>query len=56
MIYEVVCTKHLSEVELKTGYCPNCDKTIEIHSDSSMCSCPVCGHHIVLHGANKEDN
>ena len=38
-----------TELELRTGYCPICDKDVEVRSDDSMCHCPECGHHIVLH-------
>ena len=33
----------------KVGYCPICDDNILVYSNDSMCSCPYCGHHIVLH-------
>lgn len=39
-------------MELKFGYCPICDKTIQVYSSDSMCNCSDCGHHIVLY---KED-
>lgn len=37
------------DLEVRTCYCPICDKHFEIHSNDSMGSCPVCGHHVVLH-------
>lgn len=33
----------------KYGYCPICDKTIEVKSDKSMGYCYHCGHDIVFH-------
>lgn len=33
----------------KSGYCPMCDEVIEVYSSHSMCYCPTCGHHVVLH-------
>lgn len=36
-------------MKFKIGYCPICDKTIQINSDDTMCYCPDCGHHISLH-------
>ena len=35
-------------MELKTGYCPICDKDIDIRTDLSMANCPECGHHLVM--------
>ena len=40
----------LDEVfELRTCYCPICDKHFEVRSNDSMGNCPDCGHHVVLH-------
>lgn len=36
--------------ELRTCYCPICDKHFEVRSNDSMGNCPDCGHHVVLHG------
>jgi DNA-directed RNA polymerase subunit RPC12/RpoP len=35
--------------ELRTCYCPICDKHFEVRSNDSMGDCPDCGHHVVLH-------
>lgn len=35
--------------ELRTCYCPLCDKHFEVRSNDSMGDCPDCGHHVVLH-------
>lgn len=35
--------------ELRTCYCPICDKHFEVRSNDSGGSCPDCGHHVVLH-------
>lgn len=42
------CGAHMDE-ELRTCYCPLCDKHFEIHSNESSGSCPDCGHHVALH-------
>lgn len=34
--------------ELRTCYCPICDKHFEVRSNDSMGDCPDCGHHVVL--------
>lgn len=48
------CGARMDELlELRTCYCPLCDKHFGILSDDSMGNCPECGHHVVLHG--KED-
>lgn len=36
----------------KTGYCPICDKDVEVRTNDSMVNCPDCGHHLAMH--NKE--
>lgn len=36
-------------LELRTCYCPICDKHFEVRSNDSMGDCPDCGHHVVLH-------
>ena len=41
--------------ELRTCYCPLCDKHFEIHSNDSMGNCPECGHHVVLHREEEND-
>lgn len=41
------CGAHMDE-ELRTGYCPLCDKHFEIRSNESHGHCPDCGHHVVL--------
>ena len=43
-------------MEIKSGYCPICDKEIIVCSSDIMCNCPDCGHHIVLHNENKINN
>jgi hypothetical protein len=41
---------HMDEqLELRTCYCPLCDKHFEVCSNDSMGDCPDCGHHVVLH-------
>ena len=44
----------LSGLELRTCYCPICDKHFEVRSNDSMGSCPDCGHHVVLHREGEE--
>lgn len=41
-------------LELRTCYCPLCDKHFEVRSNESHGSCPDCGHHVVLR--IEEDN
>ena len=36
------------EQELRTCYCPVCDKHFEVRSNASSGYCPDCGHHVVL--------
>lgn len=43
------------DMNLKTGYCPICDETFRVYSDGIMDSCPYCGHHIMLHEADKDE-
>lgn len=44
------CGAHMDEnLEIRTCYCPICDKHFEVRSNDSMGSCPDCGHHVVLH-------
>ena len=43
------CGAHMDEdLELRTCYCPLCDKHFEVRSNDSMGDCPDCGHHVVL--------
>jgi predicted RNA-binding Zn-ribbon protein involved in translation (DUF1610 family) len=35
-------------LELRTCYCPLCDKHFEVRSNESHGYCPDCGHHVVL--------
>lgn len=42
-------------MNLKFGYCPICDVTLRVYSDDIMDSCPYCGHHIMLHEADKDE-
>lgn len=45
-----ICGARMDEgLELRTCYCPMCDKHFEIRSNDSMGNCPDCGHHVVLH-------
>lgn len=37
------------QLELRTCYCPICDKHFQVRSNDSMGNCPDCGHHVVLH-------
>lgn len=37
------------KLELRTCYCPICDKHFKVRSNDSGGSCPDCGHHVVLH-------
>ena len=41
--------KEQHTVTNKYGYCPLCDKTIEVRSDKSMGHCYHCGHDVVFH-------
>lgn len=36
-------------MKTKIGYCPVCDEEFIVYSDCVMCSCPYCGHHMMLH-------
>lgn len=47
--------KVYEEPELRTCYCPLCDKHFEVRSNDSMGDCPDCGHHVVLHKAEVEN-
>lgn len=38
------------KTELRTCYCPICDKHFQVRLNDSGGSCPDCGHHVVLHG------
>lgn len=47
---------HMDEgLELRTCYCPICDKHFEVRSNDSMGHCPDCGHHVVLHIEGETD-
>lgn len=35
-------------LETKSGYCPICDKTVKIRTDSLIGNCPECGHNVVI--------
>ena len=48
------CGAHMLE-ELRTCYCPICDKHFEVRSNDSMGNCPNCGHHVVLHRVEVDD-
>lgn len=37
------------EQELRTCYCPVCDKHFEVRSNASYGNCRECGHHVALH-------
>lgn len=41
--------KKYEPLELRTCYCPICDKHFQVRSNDSGGSCPDCGHHVVLH-------
>lgn len=41
------CEK-FTPIELRTCYCPLCDKHFRIRSNKSSGHCPDCGHHVVL--------
>lgn len=44
------CGARMDEkVELRTCYCPFCDKHFEVRTDDRQGSCPGCGRHVVLH-------
>lgn len=47
------CGAHMVE-EIRTCYCPLCDKHFSVRSNDSMGSCPDCGHHVVLHREGEE--
>lgn len=43
------CGAHMDEtLELRTCYCPMCDKHFRVRSNASSGNCPDCGHHVVL--------
>ena len=48
--------KKYESPELRTCYCPICDKHFEVRSNDSMGNCPDCGHHVVLHGVEVADD
>lgn len=49
------CGAHMDECfELRTCYCPICDKHFEVRSNDSMGDCAECGHHVVLHRRDEE--
>jgi DNA-directed RNA polymerase subunit RPC12/RpoP len=50
---EDICPDCLNE--LRTCYCPICDKHFEVRSNDSMGNCPDCGHHVVLHREGEDD-
>lgn len=62
-VTEEYCLEHIlrwlaQEVgpgELRTGYCPLCDKDIKVRSNDSMGHCPDCGHDVVLHIEGETD-
>ena len=33
-------------MEIRTVYCPICDKHMYVESDTSIAHCPTCNHHI----------
>ena len=39
---------------LKSGYCPNCNMDIYIHSVNYHTYCAECGHHIALHDMDEK--
>ncbi len=41
--------------DLRTCYCPLCDKHFRVRSNDSSGSCPDCGHHVVLHKVEVDD-
>ena len=41
--------------ELRTCYCPVCDKHFEVRSNDSSGVCPDCGHHVVLRKVEVEE-
>ena len=43
------------EPELRTCYCPLCDKHFEVRSNDSSGDCPDCGHHVVLNKVEVEE-
>jgi DNA-directed RNA polymerase subunit RPC12/RpoP len=47
-------TRTRSTDELRTCYCPICDKHFKVRSNDSGGSCPDCGHHVVL--LREDDN
>ena len=43
--------EHMDEcLELRTCYCPFCDKYFEVSVNDKQGSCPGCGRHVVLRG------
>lgn len=49
------CDKY-DPLEIRTCYCPICDNHFEIRSNDSQGNCPACGHHVVLHGLEVDDD
>lgn len=48
---------HMDEkLEIRTAYCPICDKHFRVRSNDSSGSCPDCGHHVVLHRLEESDD
>lgn len=42
------CEKFTQTSEVKTGYCPVCDKEITVVASGMNGRCPYCNHRIVL--------
>ena len=43
------------KLELKTGYCPICDRVVRVLTNVSATKCSICGHHISLHREETKD-
>ena len=41
-------SKYRTAAELRTCYCPVCDKHFKVRSNDSAGNCPDCGHRVVL--------
>lgn len=33
-------------MEIRTAYCPICDKHMYLETDSIIAHCPICNHHL----------
>ena len=43
-------------MDLKHGYCPICNKFFRFFTDDVFRACPDCGHHVMLHEQEVDDD